>query len=92
MFEKLMGEAGVQEYDQAEVDFLSNPGMYARDADNEEKKEESSGEEDMRGCRFDDDDNYAMEMEDVDRSLHEPLYTLGPEGPGGATKVLLLES
>mmetsp|Transcript_16792 Transcript_16792/g.24483 ORF Transcript_16792/g.24483 Transcript_16792/m.24483 type:complete len:89 (-) Transcript_16792:468-734(-) len=69
------GEAGVEEY-------LSNPGTYTRDADNEETKEESSGDENILDCKFDDGDNYATEMEDVDHSVHEQLYALGPEGRG----------
>eukprot|EP00558_Chaetoceros_sp_UNC1202_P007132 CAMPEP_0197246208 /NCGR_PEP_ID=MMETSP1429-20130617/10734_1 /TAXON_ID=49237 /ORGANISM="Chaetoceros sp., Strain UNC1202" /LENGTH=127 /DNA_ID=CAMNT_0042706823 /DNA_START=105 /DNA_END=486 /DNA_ORIENTATION=- len=44
------------------------------------------GDENTLVCKFDDDDNYAMEMEDVDCSLYEQLYMLGPEGGEGGNQ------
>ena len=79
-FEKLMGEKGLAEYDEAEGEYLSNPRLHSlgMDSDGEEVQEDpSSGDEDLLDFIFDDDDKF----DDLDdQSVREPLYTLGPEG------------
>jgi len=80
VFEKLMGEAGQAEYDEAEAEYLSNPGLRSLDmnSDGEEMQEDpSSGDEDLLDYIFDDDDKFD---DTDDQSVREPLYTLGPEG------------
>ena len=77
-FEKLMGEAGLAEYDKAELEYLNNPSLRSLDlnSDGEEMQEDpSSGDEDLLDFNFSDEDD-----KDDGQSVREPLYTLGPDG------------
>jgi len=79
VFDKLMGETGLAEYDEAEAEYLSNPGLRSLDtnSDGEEMQEDpSSGDEDLLDFIFDDDEKFD-DMDD--QSVREPLYTLGSE-------------
>jgi len=86
-FDRVMGESGLNEYDQAEDDYLNNPVLHSRDlnSDGEERIEESSsGDEDSLDVRFDDDDG--TDEDDEEHYHGEKLYTLGHDmsgGPGG---------
>jgi len=80
-FERLMGESGLADYEKAEWDYLTNPGLHSRDlnSDGEEIQEDpSSGDEDSQDFVFDDDDNFGKSNDE--KSVREPLYTLGLEG------------
>lgn len=80
-FEKVIGEAGLAEYDQAELEYLNNPSLRSLDlnSDGEEMQEDaSSGDEDMLDFNFDDNEKYSEG--DDGHSVREPLYTLGPDG------------
>jgi len=83
-----MGEPGLDEYDQAEEEYLNNPVIYDLNSDGEEIKEESSsGDEDSLDVRFDDEDGVSTQKgtdEDDEEQHHgEKLYTLGPDTSAG---------
>jgi hypothetical protein len=80
-FEKLMGESGLADYEKAEWDYLTNPGLHSRDinSDGDEIQEDpSTGDEDSLDFVFDDDDKFGESADE--QSVREPLYTLGLEG------------
>jgi len=84
-FDKLMGEPGLDEYNQAEEEYLNNPVIYDLNSDGEEIKEESSsGDEDSLDVRFDDEDTQKGTDEDDEEQHHgEKLYPLGSDTSAG---------
>lgn len=80
-FERLMGESGVADYEKAEWDYLTNPGLHSRDLNSdgyEIQEDPSSGDEDSLDFVFDDDDKFGESTDE--QPVREPLYTLGLEG------------
>jgi len=91
-FDKIMGESGLNEYDQAEDDYLNNPMLHSHDlnSDGEEMQEESSsGDEDSLDVRYDDEDGgnspNGADGEDEEQYHGDKLYSLGHDMPGGQT-------
>lgn len=88
-FEKVMGESGINEYDEAEDEYLNNPVLHSIELNNdgeEMKEEETSGDEDPLDVGFDDEDGLnPHQLKDGENNLQqhrEELFTLGTEISG----------
>ena len=80
-FEKILGEAGVAEYNHEEEKFLNNPDSRRAEvnSDGEEMLEDpSSGDNDELDYLFEDEEK-AEDDSNNDRDLLEPLYLCGSE-------------